>query len=96
MDKHLLTLDRDAIRFLPPVFLKDSDDLEDVKRLEKKYPGAMPYFFSQDPDYVTVKERVSKFCAKGEEAKGVATIEVAVETMRIAEYLEGVLKTQLM
>ncbi|GMI05032.1 hypothetical protein TrVE_jg8196 [Triparma verrucosa] len=76
--------------------MPDSDDLEDVKRLEKKYPGAMPYFFSQDPDYVTVKERVSKFCAKGEEAKGVATIEVAVETMRIAEYLEGVLKTQLM
>ncbi|GMI02026.1 hypothetical protein TrLO_g10431 [Triparma laevis f. longispina] len=75
--------------------MPDEHDIENVKLLEKKYPGAMPYFFSQDPDYVTVKERVSNFCLTGKEAEGVATIDVAVETLRVAEYLVEVLKEQL-
>ncbi|GMH55137.1 hypothetical protein TrRE_jg3352, partial [Triparma retinervis] len=45
-------------------------------------------FFSQDPDYVTVKERVAKFaCGVEEDAEGVATIETAVETLKLAEWL---------
>ena len=54
-----------------------------------------PYFFSQDPDYITVKERVSAFAATGKEATGVATIDIAVETLRIAEYLTPTIKEQL-
>merc|ERR1712083_1254502 len=61
--------------------MPDDDDQANVERLEKKYPGAMPYFFSQDPDYQTVKERVSNNCANGVEAEGVATIDIAVETL---------------
>jgi len=75
--------------------MPDEDDKAHVKELEKKYPNAMPYFFSQDPDYITVKERVSNFCANGVEAEGVATIDIACETLRVAEYLTPVLREQL-
>lgn len=75
--------------------MPDDDDQANVERLEKKYPGAMPYFFSQDPDYQTVKERVSNNCANGVEAEGVATIDIAVETLRVAEYLKKELEQQL-
>lgn len=75
--------------------MPDEDDKANVEVLEAKYPGAMPYFFSQDPDYITVKERVANFCANGVEAEGVATIETAVETLRVAEYLTPLLQEQL-
>ena len=55
----------------------------------------MPYFFTQDPDYVTVKERVAKHTVTGDEAEGVATIGIAVETLRVAEYLTPTLMEQL-
>jgi len=55
----------------------------------------MPYFFTQDPDYITVKERVSDYCANGTEPKGIATIDIACETLRVAEYLVPVLQEQL-
>jgi phage anti-repressor protein len=54
-----------------------------------------PYFFSQDPDYITVKERVANLCANGVEPEGVATIDIAVETLRVAEYLTPTLQEQL-
>jgi len=75
--------------------MPDEDDKANVAVLEKKYPGAMPYFFSQDPDYTTVKERVAAFCATGAEAKGIATIDIACETLRVAEYLVPILQEQL-
>lgn len=30
-----------------------------VEELTAKYPTAMPYFFTQDPDYITEKERAA-------------------------------------
>mmetsp|Transcript_26198 Transcript_26198/g.34936 ORF Transcript_26198/g.34936 Transcript_26198/m.34936 type:complete len:234 (+) Transcript_26198:776-1477(+) len=75
--------------------MPDEEDEANVETLEKRYPGAMPYFFSQDPDYATVKERVGKQCATGEEATGVATIDIACETLKVAEYLVPVLQEQL-
>ena len=75
--------------------MPDEEDKANVVVLENKYPGAMPYFFSQDPEYTTVKERVAAFCATGEEAKGIATIDIACETLRVAEYLVPVLQEQL-
>jgi hypothetical protein len=76
-------------------YMPDDEDKMQVAALQEKYPTAMPYFFTQDPDYVTVKERVAKFMATGEEAEGVATIGVAVETLRVAEYLTPTLMEQL-
>lgn len=75
--------------------MPDEEDKDNVTVLEKKYPGAMPYFFSQDPDYITVKERVSNFCANGVEADGVATLAVACDTLKVAEYLVPKLQEQL-
>ena len=75
--------------------MPDEDDKANVAVLEAKYPGAMPYFFSQDPDYVTVKERVANFCANNVAPEGIATIDVAVETLRVAEYLTPLLQEQL-
>uniref|UniRef100_A0A7S1UND0 Gfo/Idh/MocA-like oxidoreductase N-terminal domain-containing protein n=1 Tax=Grammatophora oceanica TaxID=210454 RepID=A0A7S1UND0_9STRA len=75
--------------------MPDEDDKANVAVLEAKYPGAMPYFFSQDPDYITVKERVAKHCATGAPAEGIATIEIAVETLRVAEHLTPLLQQQL-
>jgi hypothetical protein len=76
--------------------MPDEEDMDNVKRLEAEYPGAMPYFFVQDPDYITVKERVADFCANGKEPTGVATIDVAVETLRVAEYLTPTMQKELL
>ena len=76
--------------------MPDEEDKANVDVLMKKYPGAMPYFFSQDPDYITVKERAAAFCAGGTEPTGVATIEIACETLRVAEYLTPLLTKQLL
>jgi predicted dehydrogenase len=76
-------------------YMPDDEDRKLVDELTAKYPTAMPYFFTQDPDYITVKERVAKHTVDGSPAEGVATIEVAVETLRVAEYLTPVLREQL-
>jgi len=76
-------------------YMPDEEDKVKVKELTAKYPTAMPYFFTQDPDYVTVKERVAKMCATGAPAEGIATIDIAVNTLRVAEYLTPVLQEQL-
>jgi predicted dehydrogenase len=76
-------------------WMPDEEDKKNVQDLQAKYPTAMPYFFTQDPDYVTVKERVARHTVTGEEAEGVATIAVAVETLRVAEYLTPTLMEQL-
>jgi len=75
--------------------MPDEEDKANVSVLEVKYPGAMPYFFSQDPDYITVKERVAKLCATGEEAKEIATIDIAIAALSVAEYLTPVLREKL-
>lgn len=75
--------------------MPDDDDKANVAVLEAKYPGAMPYFFSQDPDYVTVKERVAKHCVTGEEAKDIATIDIAIAALSVAEYLTPLMQKEL-
>jgi len=76
-------------------YMPDEDDKKLVDELTAKYPTAMPYFFTQDPDYITVKERVAKHTVDGEPADGIATIGIAVETLRVAEYLTPILQEQL-
>jgi len=76
-------------------YMPDEDDKRLVDELTAKYPTAMPYFFTQDPDYITVKERVAKHTVDGQPADGIATIGVAVETLRVAEYLTPILQEQL-
>jgi len=76
--------------------MPDDEDQANVKALEKEYPGAMPYFFVQDPDYITLKEKVANFCANGVAPEGVADIDIAVETLRVAEYLTPTMQKELL
>jgi len=76
-------------------YMPDEEDKVHVKELEAQYPTAMPYFFTQDPDYITVKERVAKHTVDGKPAEGVATIQIAIDTLKVAEYLTPILQEQL-
>jgi len=76
-------------------YMPDEEDKKLVTELKEKYPTAMPYFFTQDPDYITVKERVAKHTVDGEPAEGIATIGIAIETLKVAEYLTPILREQL-
>uniref|UniRef100_A0A7S2UV88 Gfo/Idh/MocA-like oxidoreductase N-terminal domain-containing protein n=1 Tax=Fibrocapsa japonica TaxID=94617 RepID=A0A7S2UV88_9STRA len=75
--------------------MPDEDDQKLVQELTETYPNAMPYFFTQHPDYITVKERVAKHTVDGQPAEEIATIGTAVETLRVAEYLTPILQEQL-
>ena len=76
--------------------MPDEDDLVNMKELEAKNPGANTYFYVQDPDYATLKERIAKNCIDGSPAEGVATIDIAIETLKVAEYLTPLLQEQLL
>jgi len=76
-------------------YMPDEEDKVLVKELEAKYPTAMPYFFTQDPDYITVKERVAKHTVDGEPAQDIATIGIAIDALKVAEFLVPVLQEQL-
>ena len=53
------------------------------------------YFLLQSDDYVTLKQRVFTAIATGAVAKDVAGIDVAIENLRICEYLTPLLQAQL-
>ncbi|CAJ1961897.1 unnamed protein product [Cylindrotheca closterium] len=76
-------------------YMPDDEDKAMVQELQAQYPTAMPYFFTQDPDYVTVKERVAKHTVDGLPAEGIATVQIAVDTLKVAEYLTPILQEQL-
>ncbi|KAL3941058.1 MAG: hypothetical protein SGBAC_004516 [Bacillariaceae sp.] len=76
-------------------YMPDDEDKAMVEELQAQYPTAMPYFFTQDPDYVTVKERVAKHTVDGLPAEGIATVQIAVDTLKVAEYLTPILQEQL-
>lgn len=78
-------------RFVMP----DKDAVANIPNLQKKYPGAMPYFFTQDPDYAKVKQLVVNFCSEGSAPEGVATLQVAIDTLKVAEHLTPLLQSQL-
>ena len=82
---------KELVRYTMP----DSEDSKAIEDAEKRIPGAMPYFYVQDPDYCKLKQRVAQAIATGGSAEGVATIDVAVETLRVAEYLTPTLMEQL-
>jgi len=54
-----------------------------------KDPEMMPYFFLQHDDYITLKELASAHVLAGADGapEGMATIDVAVDALKVAEYL---------
>merc|ERR1719247_800242 len=63
----------------------------------KADPEMMPYFFLQHDDYITLKETATSHILSGKEGPppGMATIDIAVETLRVAEYLTPYLQKAL-
>mmetsp|Transcript_12972 Transcript_12972/g.33790 ORF Transcript_12972/g.33790 Transcript_12972/m.33790 type:complete len:406 (-) Transcript_12972:264-1481(-) len=55
----------------------------------KNDPAMMPYFFLQDEDYKILKDRVCAHIATDADGtpEGIATIEIALEALKLAEYL---------
>ena len=75
--------------------MPDDETVANTPALQKKYGDAMPYFFAQDPDYLKLKELVVKNLVDGSPTEGVATIDGAIETLKIAEHLTPILQEQL-
>lgn len=49
-------------------------------------PEMMPHFFVQCDDYLELKNRVVDSTLGGRDAPGVATIQVGIEALKLAEY----------
>jgi predicted dehydrogenase len=76
--------------------MPDEETVANGPSLIKKYgEGLMPYFVAQDPDYLKLKSLVVQNCLDGTPADGVADIDVAIETLKVAEYLTPILQEQL-
>lgn len=82
---------KEQVRFAMP----DDEDAAAITNAKERIAGAMPYFYVQSPDYQTLKQRVVAAVATSEPAEGVATIDGAVETLKVAEYLTPILMKQL-
>lgn len=78
-------------RFVMP----DAETLANIPNLEKLHSGAMPYFFTQDPDYCALKEMIAKSFLMGSIPQGVATIDTAIDTLKLAEHLTPILQAKL-
>ena len=68
-----------------------------VDRQQAADPAMMPYFFLQSDDYLTLKSRVVNHIAEGKPGgpEGIATIDIAIETLKVSEYLTPLLKAKL-
>lgn len=90
-----IVTDSETAKELARFTMPDVDAVANIPKLEKLHPGAQPYFFTQDPDYCTLKERVAKACVDGTEPEGVASLDVAIKSLKVAEYLTPILQEQL-
>ena len=53
------------------------------------------YLITQEPEYRELKERCAAAAVRGEFPEGVATIEIAIEALKLAEYLTPLLSARL-
>jgi len=78
--------------------MPDPTTLANIPVLAQKYGAhTRPYFLTQDPDYLQVKTLVVQNIVHGtaHPATGVADINIAIETLKVAEYLTPILHEQL-
>jgi hypothetical protein len=73
----------------------DDELLAIVAAKQAEMPECMPYFLCNHDDYVTLKLRACAAVLDGSSPEGVASIQDAVETLKLAEYLEPELKKML-
>eukprot|EP00559_Dactyliosolen_fragilissimus_P004029 CAMPEP_0184859358 /NCGR_PEP_ID=MMETSP0580-20130426/4360_1 /TAXON_ID=1118495 /ORGANISM="Dactyliosolen fragilissimus" /LENGTH=508 /DNA_ID=CAMNT_0027355955 /DNA_START=63 /DNA_END=1589 /DNA_ORIENTATION=+ len=73
----------------------DSDTMARVDELIKNDPEMMPYFFVQSDDYAELKNRVVDATLNGTNAEGVATIQIGIDALKLAEYSTKELRAAL-
>ena len=61
----------------------------------KAHPDWIGYLITQEPEYRELKERCAAAAVRGEFPEGVATIEIAIEALKLAEYLTPLLSARL-
>ncbi len=64
-------------------------DAETQKKVEAQCaedPEMMPYFFVQSDDYFVLKNRVVNSILEGKDPESVATIKIAIDALKLAEY----------
>lgn len=64
----------------------DAETQEKVAKQCAEDPEMMPYFFVQSDDYFTLKDSVINASLKNEVAEGIATIDIGIEALKLAEY----------
>lgn len=64
----------------------DEETQAKVAKQCEEDPEMMPYFFVQSDDYFTLKDRVIRSTLKDEVAEGIATIDIGVEALKLAEH----------
>jgi hypothetical protein len=64
----------------------DPETASKVEEMAKEDPEMMPYFFVQSDDYLELKNRVVDSTLGERDAPGVATIQVGIEALKLAEY----------
>jgi len=69
----------------------------EIEAKAKADPEMMPYFFLQSDDYITLKQRATAHILSGKAGapEGMATIGIAVEALKCAEYLTPLLTEAL-
>jgi predicted dehydrogenase len=75
----------------------DDDEKQVVADKAAADPEMMPYFFLQSDDYTTLKERTAAHVLAGAAGapEGIATIDIAVDALKVAEYLTPLLTKAL-
>jgi len=75
----------------------DDELIESVEAQAKADPEMMPYFFLQSDDYKVLKELTTEHVLEGKDGapEGVATIDIAIEALKVAEYLTPKLQDAL-
>lgn len=64
----------------------DAETQDKVAKQCAEDPEMMPYFFVQSDDYLVLKDRVIRSALNNEVAEGIATIDIGVEALMLAEY----------
>jgi len=82
------------------VFRSETPDEELIQTVEaaaKADPDMMPYFFLQSDDYQVLKELTTSHVLQGKPGapEGIATLDVAIDALKLAEYLTPTLQEAL-
>jgi len=77
--------------------MPDEELSKQIEASQKVNPDWMPYFFLQEKDYSNLKEMCGAHAVAGTAGvpEGIASIEIAIEALKVAEYLTPTLREKM-